>query len=216
MAICNKKRIPAHGKAACPGSYLPLASIAHYLAGFIAIFPSSVGGLPNTLTAFNTVYIPLTDALGIPRNDSKDAAGTLVSVLRVEIDTTLLQAHRVAHKALQRVVGFLQHCSMVIRLGRARLQSLYSDLASFPPHQRSVRHLSHNSREDLAWWRDTLPLFNGIHFFEKSRPLVALYTDACDSGLGLFFFYASLWDSAGDWMMALAGCNRPAESGFAT
>lgn len=79
---------------------------------------------------------------------------------------------------------------MVIRLGRTRLQSLYSDLASFTPHQRSVRRLSHDSREDLAWWRDTIPLFNGIHFFEESRPLVALYTDACDSGLGLFFFYA--------------------------
>ncbi|KAJ5378276.1 uncharacterized protein N7496_005685 [Penicillium cataractarum] len=91
---------------------------------------------------------------------------------------------------------------MVIRLGRARLQSLYSDLASFPSHQRSVRRLSHDSRGDLAWWRDTLPLFNGIHFFNKSRPPVALYTDACDLGLGLFFFYASSWDSARDWMSA--------------
>lgn len=203
-------------------AYLPLASIVHYLDDFISILPSSVGDVSKALAAFNTVYIPLTDALGIPRNDSKDAAGTVVSVLGVEIDTTLLQARmprdklarasseaasllrldRVSHKALQRVVGFLQHCSMVIRLGRTRLQSLYSDLASFPPHQRSVRRLSHDSREDLAWWRDTLPLFNGIHFFEKSRPLVALYTDACDSGLGLFFFYAPSRDSAGDWMSA--------------
>lgn len=202
--------------------YLPLASIVHYLDDFIAIFPSSVGSLPKALATFNTIYIPLTDALGIPRNDSKDAAGTVVSVLGVEIDTSLLQARmprdklarasseaasllqldRVSHKALQRVVGFLQHCSMVIRLGRARLQSLYIDLASFPSHQRSVRRLSHDSRRDLAWWRDTLPLFNGIHFFEKSRPLVALYTDACDLGLGLFFFYAPSWDSARDWMSA--------------
>lgn len=203
-------------------AYLPLASIVHYLDDFIAIFPSSVGSLSRALTTFNTVYIPLTNALGIPRNDSKDAAGTVVSVLGVEINTSLLQARmprdkltrasseaasllqldRVSHKALQRVVGFLQHCSMVIRLGRARLQSLYSDLASFPSHQRSVRRLSHDSRGDLAWWRDTLPLFNGIHFFNKSRPLVALYTDACDLGLGLFFFYASSWDSARDWMSA--------------
>ncbi|KAJ5378275.1 uncharacterized protein N7496_005684 [Penicillium cataractarum] len=108
-------------------AYLPLASIVHYLDDFIAIFPSSVGSLSKALTTFNTVYIPLTDALGIPRNDSKDAAGTVVSVLGVEIDTSLLQARmphdkltrasseaaslpqldRVSHKALQRVVGFL-------------------------------------------------------------------------------------------------------------
>jgi hypothetical protein len=108
-------------------AYLPLAAVVHYLDDFIAIFPSSVGGLSKALTAFNTVYIALTDALGIPRNDSKDAAGTLVIVLGVEIDTTLLQARmprdklarasseaasllqldRVSHKALQRVVGFL-------------------------------------------------------------------------------------------------------------
>ncbi|KAJ5117535.1 hypothetical protein N7448_011167 [Penicillium atrosanguineum] len=178
--------------------------------------------LSTVLASFNAVYIPLTDAFGVPRNDLKDAAGTVVSVLGVEIDTTIVQARmprdklarasseaasllqlgRVSHKALRCVIGFLQHCSMVIRLGRARLQSLYSDLASFPPHQRSVRRLSHDSREDLAWWRDTLPLFNGIHFFEESRPLVALYTDACDLGLGLFFFYSPSRDSARDWMSA--------------
>ncbi|KAJ5976432.1 hypothetical protein N7481_010139 [Penicillium waksmanii] len=89
---------------------------------------------------------------------------------------------------------------MVIRLGRTCLQSLYSDLASFPPHQRPVRRLSYDSCEDFAWWRNTLVLFNGIYFFEKSCPLVALYTDAYDSGLDLFFFYTPLRDSAGDWM----------------
>lgn len=203
-------------------AYLPGASIVHYLDDFITVFPPSVGDVSQAIAEFNTVYIPLTDALGIPRNNTKDAAGTVVNVLGIEIDTTLLQArmprdkltrasseaasllqqNRVSHKALQRVIGFLQHCSMVIRLGRPRLQSLYSDLASFPPYQRSLRRLSHDSREDLAWWTDTIPFFNGIHFFKKSRPLVALYTDACDSGLGLFFFFAPSRDSAGDWLSA--------------
>ena len=74
-------------------AYLPLALIIHYLDDFIAIFPASAGSFQHVLTAFNNVYIPLTDALGIPRNDSKDAAGTLITVLRVKIDTILLQAH---------------------------------------------------------------------------------------------------------------------------
>ncbi|KAJ5413769.1 hypothetical protein N7509_000396 [Penicillium cosmopolitanum] len=36
----------------------------------------------------------------------------------------------------------------------------------------------------------------------RAAPLVALYTDACDSGLGLFFFYAPSRDSARDWTSA--------------
>ncbi|KAJ5976604.1 hypothetical protein N7481_010311 [Penicillium waksmanii] len=36
----------------------------------------------------------------------------------------------------------------------------------------------------------------------KAAPLVALYTDACDSGLGLFFFFTPSRDSARDWLSA--------------
>jgi hypothetical protein len=62
-------------------AYLPVASIVHYLDDFITVFPPSVGGVSQAIAEFNTAYIPLTDALGIPRNDTKDAAGTVVSVL---------------------------------------------------------------------------------------------------------------------------------------
>ncbi|KAJ5385651.1 hypothetical protein N7509_008192 [Penicillium cosmopolitanum] len=162
-------------------AYLPVASIVHYLDDFITVF--------------------------LLLNNAKDAAGTVISVLGVEIDTTLLQArmphdkltrasseaasllrqNRVSHKALQRVTP------PPVALQRPRI---------FPPHQHSLRRLSHDSHEDFAWWTDTIPFFNGIYFVEKSRPLVALYTDACDSGLGLFFFYAPSRDSAGDWLSA--------------
>ena len=74
-------------------AYLPLALIVYYLNDFIAIFPASAGSFQYILTAFNNIYILLTDALGIPRNNSKDAAGTLITVLRVEINTILLQAY---------------------------------------------------------------------------------------------------------------------------
>ena len=195
-----------------------MASIVHYLDNFIAIITISAGSFQEVLTTFNNTYIHLTDALGIPRNDSKDAAGTLIVVLGVKIDTTLLQARiphdklactaseaalllqpvRVSYKALQCIIGFLQHCTKVVRLGRAHLQALYSNLSSFLPHQHAVCCLSHDSRDDLAWWRDTLPFFNGIYLFDKSRPLIALYTDAYNLGLGLFFFHISSQDYTQD------------------
>ena len=108
-------------------AYLPLASIVHYLDNFIAIIAISIGSFQEVLTTFNNTYIYLTDSLGIPQNDSKDAAGTLIVMLRVEINTILLQARIphdklayaafkaalllqpvcISYKALQCIIGFL-------------------------------------------------------------------------------------------------------------
>ena len=202
-------------------AYLPFGSVAHYLDDFITVVNASAGNLPSVIATFDNVYIPLTDMLGIPRNDSKDGAGTIVTVLGFELDTdqlqarlpqekldraiatvsTLLQRNRVSQKALQQALGFLQHCSLVVRLGRARLQSTYAMLQSFSSRY-ALRRLSHDAREDLTWWKDTLPFFNGIHLFAPERPLIALYTDASDTGLGLFFFHTSSQDRAKDWRSA--------------
>jgi len=67
------------------------------------------------------------------------------------------------------------------------------------PARYALRRLSSDAREDLTWWRDTLPFYNGIHLFAQSRPLVALYTDASDTGLGLFYFATSTRDQAKEW-----------------
>ena len=57
-------------------SYLSLDKIRHYLDDFIIITP------PNTSTGgVHKSYKELTDLLGVPRNDSKDAEGTTVIVL---------------------------------------------------------------------------------------------------------------------------------------
>ena len=69
---------------------LPFATVVHYLDNFIAIIPASIGSLYKALDSFKKIYIPLTNALGIPCNDSKDAAGTIVVSLGIEIDTLLL------------------------------------------------------------------------------------------------------------------------------
>ena len=80
-------------------AYSPSAPIVHYHDDFIAIIHISAGRFHEVLAAFNNVYIHLTDALGIPRKVSKDAAGTLVVVLGVKINTALLQA-RISHDKL--------------------------------------------------------------------------------------------------------------------
>jgi len=68
-------------------AYLPSGSIAHYLDDFIIIISPPFTGFLAPLSTFNTVFSFLSDELGIPQNPSKDAAGTVVSVLGIEIDS---------------------------------------------------------------------------------------------------------------------------------
>lgn len=44
-------------------------------------------------------------------------------------------------------------------------------------------------REDLDWWNELLPNYNGVLFIDMSnRQTTSLYTDACLYGLGGFYF----------------------------
>ena len=51
-------------------------------------------------------------------------------------------------------------------------------------------------REDLEWWNDLLPAYNGVLFFDTcNRHTISLYTNACLYGLGGFFF-----EGKRDWL----------------
>ena len=75
--------------------YLQWDLTAHYLDDFIRIVPKAeTGSIPQA----DLDYIQLTDALGLPRNDSKDCCGTAVEVLGIEVDTTRFMARLSPHK----------------------------------------------------------------------------------------------------------------------
>ncbi len=60
------------------------------------------------------------------------------------------------------------------------------------------RRISGWVREDLEWWNDLLPTYNGVLFFYTcSKHTISLYTDAYLYGLGGFFF-----EGRGDWPTA--------------
>ena len=179
--------------------------LAHYLDDFIRVIPKSSA---VCLAQMNLNYIELTDMLGIPRNDAKDSEGTVVEILGIELDTTKLEARlpiekleraiSLSAKALsaatltlldaERLTGFLNFCSQVIRLGRAFMSSLWEFIAAFPTTQ-GKRRLSFFLRQDLRWWCTALPSYNGVLFFDdKSRPVFQLFTDACPAGIGGFYY----------------------------
>lgn len=186
---------------------LPAFHINHYLDDFITITqPPSVSD-PTGL--FDEVYNRVTDYLRIPRNTKKDQQGTCVTVLGIQIDSiamearlppeklcratldaaTALNAASLSLKQAERLTGLLAFCSRVVRLGRTRLQSLYTFQAAFPHGSSARRRIPYEVRADLEWWRDSLSLFNGVLLIDPCRrPITHLYTDASSTGQGLFFF----------------------------
>ncbi|KAJ5904837.1 uncharacterized protein N7473_001753 [Penicillium subrubescens] len=186
---------------------LPLFYINHYLDDFIAITRSP--SVSDPTGPFDEVYNGVTDYLRIPRNTIKDQQGTCVTVLGIQIDSIAMEARlppgklcratldaaaalnaaSLSLKQTERLTGSLAFCSRVVRLGRTRLQSLYTFQAAFPHGRSARRRISHEVRDDLEWWRDSLSLFNGVLLIDPCRRSIThLYTDASNTGQGLFFF----------------------------
>jgi hypothetical protein len=197
-------------------SLLHWEGLAHYLDDFILVLP-----LPDdasyTLRRINDDYNALTNVLGLLRNDSKDAAGTAIEALGIEIDSVtmsarlssrkLAKAMRLVSEALtkghltqlevQKLAGYLSFCSSVVRLGRTYLRRLWDFMGTFiKPH--SLRPLTVGAEADLFWWKDLLPHLNGIRLLEDANRVVHhLFTDASSQGMGAFWYTGN--NAQGDW-----------------
>lgn len=193
--------------------------LCRYLDDFIAIF-SAKDATPSRLRSEANAYIWLTDLLGIPRNDSKDGEGTVLVVFGIEVDTNtftaklpreklekartatarILKEKSVSFLKMQSLVGFLSFCSQAVRLGRVFMMRLWDFVNLFPrsASRTDRKRIPAWVRQDLQWWNELLPQYNGVLFFDTiNRKIVSLYTDACLYGLGGCFFEGSIfWEQA--------------------
>lgn len=118
-------------------------------------------------------YNYVTDLLGIPRNDSKDAKGTQVVVFGIEIDikkfivklpdeklekavkatSKILAKQLVTFPDIQFLVEFLSFCSQAVRLGRIFMQRLCDFVNEYPwaATKLARRKIPGWIREDLKW-----------------------------------------------------------------
>ncbi|KAF2174419.1 hypothetical protein K469DRAFT_550845, partial [Zopfia rhizophila CBS 207.26] len=162
-------------------------------------------------------YNALTDALGLLRNDTKNAAGTQVEALGVEIDTITmtarlpqkkldkavqlvtetLNARRLTLLQAQKLAGFLSFCSAVVTLGRTYLRRLWTFTSTFTK-PRSFRPLTDGVIEDLVWWRDLLPRFNGAfsHTYEPYERELHINTNEIRAIELAFKHWAIYWAHA--------------------
>ena len=103
-------------------SYLDIQFIFHYLDDFIFALPE-LQVTSATLQNFTARCNSVTDTLGIPRADAKDAIGTCITVLGIEIDTVLMTARRPIDK-LERAILMtsiaLAHTSIFFELAAKR------------------------------------------------------------------------------------------------
>ena len=160
--------------------------------------------------------------IGIPLAPDKcEGPTTCITFLGIELNSldmtaclpreklTVLQAVILAwvqkkcftRKELESLVGKLNHACAVVAPGRTFLQCLINLLRGSKPHQKFIR-LTKQARLDLQWWRDFLPTWNGISFFDLPEwtpiPDFELSTDA--SGKSCFGgFYNNEW-FAREWL----------------
>jgi hypothetical protein len=96
----------------------------------------------------------------------------------------------------EKLTGTLNHCTLIIREGRAYLTSLYTFIASFKPtaHNSTKHRIPQRLADDISWWHDRLsnpPCTLTIK--EPPAPLSAeIHVDASTSW-GIGFVMNDLW-----------------------
>jgi hypothetical protein len=187
-------------------SWLHWDLLQHYLDDFITVIPASAS---HKIPGMETDYITITNLLGIPRNDTKNQLGTVITVLGLEVDTNnftlrvpedkmkkafhatsrLHQQDSITRKEMENLAGFLSFCAPAVQLGRLHMRTIWTFVASYPQHKSSFikKRVTADVREDLVWWRDLFPSWNGVRFFNDSiRDTVSLFTDSSGYGIGGF------------------------------
>lgn len=202
-------------------SYLGWLTLFHYLDDFMLIMPRNLA-TPALLAKLELDYILLTDLLGVPRRDDKNACGTRVVLLGFMVDTVLLQmsipkeklekVSRLTTNTLsetslslvdaQSLAGLLTWCAPAVQLGWVFCRRMWSFVASYGPNATAQwrKRISMLVREDLQWWSSLAASpFNGVHFFDENRDTMRVYTDASKVGIGGFAFESTIdvsWHTA--------------------
>jgi hypothetical protein len=189
-------------------SHLRWHLIEHYLDDMMAAFPNSQR---KRLAQFKRDYPQLCDITGILRNDDKDAEGTTIKFLGRTVDSTTftvsipkdkvdrvtsLTADALASNSMtiheaQQLAGLLSFCASAVQLGFVFCRRIWSFVASFKSEWKKEfkRRIPALVREDIEWWHDLFPAFNGVRFFDDSnRRTIHLFADASAQGMGAFFF----------------------------
>lgn len=89
-----------------------------------------------------------------------------------------------SYKSMERLTGYLAHCSTLIKGGRTFCRRLY-ELLKVTKGRRRIK-LPGTIKLDLQWWSSFLRVFNGrCPITRLGQPDCEVYTDASTLGLGV-------------------------------
>ena len=126
-----------------------------------------------------------------------DSTTFTVSIPKDKVDrVTSLTADALASNSMtiheaQQLAGLLSFCASAVQLGFVFCRRIWSFVASFRSEWKKEfkRRIPALVREDIEWWHDLFPAFNGVRFFDDSnRRTIHLFADASAQGMGAFFF----------------------------
>lgn len=90
---------------------------------------------------------------------------------------------RASKKQLQSLAGKLNWAAAVVRGGRVFLRRIFDKIASLKGSYHKAK-LDLDILADISWWSNFMSTFNGKSLLLDSRPMGAVYTDACLEGGG--------------------------------
>jgi hypothetical protein len=165
------------------------------------------GGVAPSLQAATQGFNDLQDCLqelGLEENKAKAARpATLAVFLGLEFNTinmtmsippgklqdTMLLVQQWLHRTtattsqLKSILGKLFHVAQCCKPARLFLGRMLATLREAPPSGHV--QLDEDFRRDLNWFREYLPLTNGVYMMELARPNPAnIFVDSCTTGAG--------------------------------
>ena len=161
----------AHGRA-CEEQRTIIAILRRL--GFHISFGKIIS--PSTCTRFLGINI---DTVTLEMSLPEDKLQKLIQVL----DTTRGR-RKLSRRELERLGGYLAHCSKVVKGGRTFCRRIYDAMGSVREPYFKVR-IDKGFREDIQWWYSFASQFNGkARILGRFAAHIATYSDASSWGYG--------------------------------
>ena len=135
---------------------------------------SKVVGTTQTLTYLGVEFDTMAMCLQPPQHK--------LQALREEL-AVLSNRMCASKKQLQSLVGKLNWAASIVFGGRVFIRRLINGITKLRYSSHKVRLIG-EIRQDILWWIQFMPIFNGKCLLLDSRPISAVYTDACVHGGG--------------------------------
>lgn len=117
----------------------------------------------------------------------------------------------ISKKELEQLNGLLSHCSQIVQGGRLFTRRCFDMYKQVVRNGTRRIKISKGMHEDLKWWSEFAPYFNGLTCIPYSCHPTSIWTDSSLKGFGAVFgeqWLAGMWDDNQPGQLAHSSCNH--------